>query len=317
MIIAENGAVIELSLITVLYGSDDAVRRYFPTWSLAARNLPTRINLILVDNCHSDGSCEELIMKVGWPSNVKLSVIGLANVGFAKAVGIAAVKSRPSDDLILLNPDVAVGETFFNTIDDWCSNSSFDAAALTLRTPEGTVHTGVAVSRSLQFRDAHERLGRAWKWIGPSGGGCVVKPAGRAFIDYSPQFFAWGEDVDACLRAERQGVTCELLEVDAVHEGGHSLSNARLGRKKAFWLARNRIWIWRRNTSLSLKCLLIPAWVVAAILYIGRGFRKGTMRSRFAGTIDGLRTAPRTLPASDVLSVRRWYETYVKHAQRS
>ena len=235
------------------------------------------------------------------------------NPGFAAAVNIVGLESA-AEWIVLVNPDVTLDTESLKRLADVLRGAPREVAsvAVSLRT-RGMLHEGVTFNTAGWFLDrvledaaAGRRAGRSLlltvaggrsHLIGPSGGAGAYR---RTVFQAAGGFFegleSWGEDAELGLRLWLAGHACLGLDLRLPHKGGHSVLDIEIARRRAFWLARNRVMIAARLYTLPQMGLFALYAGVIGLARLPALLRRGTLGADLAGTRDGLRRA-RTLRA--------------------
>lgn len=249
--------------------------------------------VIVVDNASSDGSADAVA--VAFPE-VRL-IRSPANVGFGRAVNIAATQAR-GEWLLLLNPDTEpigdmigefvryarrepaaglyVGRTLSpdgsddgRSVFGWPSLWGYACFALGLSTffPRSRLFN----PEQLPARD------RTMPGPVPAASGCLLLVRRSLFAElggFSPNYFMYGEDLDLCVRATRRGAVPVLVPgARVVHHNGAASS----GVGKRVMLLRGKITFlrlhwprWRARTGIALLAAGIAVRALGSRL-TGRG----------------------------------------------
>lgn len=231
---------VDVSALIVTYHCREAARACLE--SLYEHAGDVALEVIVIDNASGDGTVE--MVREEFP---QARLLALAeNVGFARAVNVAAEEAR-GGHLLLLNPDTEVHEgmlTAFLAFDAGLSEPAI-CGGRTLR-PDGSLDPGscwgaptlwslfcFATALSSAFKGTRifdpESLG-GWKRDSVRDvdivTGCLLfvpKELWRDLGGFDPRFFVYGEDADLALRAAAAGVR-RVITPDAVvtHEVGVS-----------------------------------------------------------------------------------------------
>lgn len=239
-----SGTHAEICALAVTYRSGSHVDSFIDSLRSQARQ--NRIRLVVVDN-HSDDDTMERLRK----HDDVISIDSGANLGYAGALNLARQEARPCESIVVLNPDLVLGE---------------DALALLLsRLRErggGVVFPKIlddcgALQHSLRREPTWLRalgdalFGSAWPtrpgWLSE----LVLNPAeyeqpnkidwatgatmlmdietDAAVGAWDERFFLYSEEVDYCRRVRNAGRSVRY-EPDAIawHHGGGSSSNPAL-----------------------------------------------------------------------------------------
>lgn len=211
--------------------------------SLFAETTKHTFEVLVVDNCSTDGSAQAIAAEFG--SQVHL-ISSSENLGFAAANNRAAALAA-GDLLLLLNPDTIVRDGAIDTLIDfslrhsesriWGGRTIFADGRLNPTSCWGRISLWSLLCQSLGWSTAFKRS----TLLNPEGiggwnrdtvrkvdivSGCFLLIDRSLWHDlegFAPEFFMYGEDADLCLRAKEYGAQ-PLICPDAtiVHLGGQS-----------------------------------------------------------------------------------------------
>lgn len=228
-------------VVIVSYNSEDYIENCIRSISSSWAN----IEIVIVDNNSQDETLE-IIESM----NVGVTLIkNLNNMGFSSAVNQASRVKGSYDFILLCNPDAALES---NNIDNLISlGMKCDSAIVGGRmiASDGTVDHTSALSRPGVYHAFAFALGfSAWPFgriLDPdrlggwdrsgtrhvpvvTGGLCLIRSSVWSTLGgLDEAYFLYGEDVDFCVRAHRQGAS--LLTTDRAtysHVGGASSGNS-------------------------------------------------------------------------------------------
>lgn len=293
---------------------------------------PDRI--VVVDNASTDGSAE--LVRSRYP-HVDV-IVNDSNLGFAEGcnVGLRHLLDHGCDLILLLNNDAILDSEAlcaFRHAAQEHPAAAYGAAIFELTAPQSLWYGGGSVSRlTLDARHltaAEDALG-ASRPTGFVTGCCLLFRADalREIGLLDPDFFAYYEDVDWCLRAGAAGH--RLIYVPAAmvqHEVSHTfrkLGDAESGKSSGNWsrpqplvlyLAyRNRLLLARKHARGSLHLsFLILRRLWRAVLHGGMlalAGRGAQARAVAEGTMAGLRRPP------EPVQVERYISMHPSHAAR-
>jgi GT2 family glycosyltransferase len=217
-------------------------------------------DILIVDNASTDGSPREIFQR--FPA---VQILPLRrNVGFARAVNIAAERITHAGALVTLNPDTVPGPAFVSSLtqplatDPQLGSTSgtlvFSSAPTVIASSGIRLHrNGVAMDESLgESLDPDEC--RVSPVFGASGGAAAYRlEAFRALGGLCESFFLYLEDVDLAWRLRLRGWGCVNVRA-AVATHDYSASSVEGSAFKRRLLARNRIWTLAR-------CLPEAIWI--------------------------------------------------------
>lgn len=297
----------DISVVVVTYESGATLERCLS--ALKAQTVQG-FEVILSDNGSVDGAAQAAARAD--PSLVLVE--NGSNLGFAAANNRAAVRAR-GRWLVLLNPDAY-------------ADPGFLAALLAAADAHPQVRCFTARQRMAEDGSRLDGLGDAMTVIGfpfrgsygrPDPGALapaeVFSPCGaammidrRLFLDlggFDERFFCYCEDVDLGYRLRLAGQTV-LLAPEAVvaHEGSVSTG----GRRSDFSLyhgARNRLWLYVKNTPPALLWLTLPFHAVATVAAWLRAVLQGHAAPVQRGLKDALAGLPGMLASRRQIQARR------------
>ncbi|UIN32291.1 glycosyltransferase family 2 protein [Microbacterium binotii] len=277
----------------MLYEGVDVLTRTLPQLfaALADRGVPA----VVVDNS-ATSEPRSVVTALAEATGCDVTYVARPdNPGFAASANECIALSR-SDWVFLVNADVHVdGEHLDAIVQHAEAKRGQNPTAVSLVT-DGRHTCGVELDGIGYFSD--RPIPSRLLCLGPSGGAAIFNRAQfLAYGGFREDLFAWGEDADLALRMWTDGVVTDELHLGLVHVGGHSLSGVSGLRRKARWLARNRLYMLRADYSRTAQLTLGVAQVA---LMIANGVRKISTRTavaHFAGMIDGLSNSGQASPA--------------------
>jgi len=218
----ESNASAELTVIVVSYNTKELTLKALET--LYSTTIQTRIHVIVLDNCSSDGSGDAI--EKGY-SSVEL-IKSRENLGFAGGNNVAAERAQ-TDWILLLNPDT---ECHIGAIDNLLAFAKAHPQAQIFggRTvfPDGSLNIASCWRKSsmwslfcsafgltLMFKSSDffnaEAMG-AWQRNSVREvdivSGCfflTTKKLWDQLKGFDPTFYMYGEETDFCLRAKKLG----------------------------------------------------------------------------------------------------------------
>lgn len=272
-----------LTVATVLYEGVDTLRVTLP--KLIESCVKSEVPLVVIDNSVSDEP-EQLWATVGGSQQGGRLVRRPDNPGFAASAN-EAIRLSSTQWVFLVNADVTVSSADIDKIKKHIAvKRTADPTAVSLVT-DGIHTCGIEYARFGYFSD--RRVEASHACLGPSGGAAIFsREQFLGFGGFRDDFFAWGEDADLAVRMWAAGVRTDELLLALPHIGGHSISGIETLRKKAHWLARNRILLMRSDYS-------VGAWLINGLPQLGiillnglRKTRQGTASAHFRGMAEGL-----------------------------
>ncbi|HYI15902.1 MAG TPA: glycosyltransferase family 2 protein [Thermomicrobiales bacterium] len=205
-------------------------------------------DIVIVDNASTDGSTR--LIHATFP---QIRILPLRrNVGFARAVNIAASRINHDGALVTLNPDTMPSPSFIAAlvqplVDDPRLGSTAGTLVFTSN-PEIVASAGIRVYRNGVALD--DRLGEAVgvatgavrPVFGASGGAAAYRlSALRDVRGFCEAFFLYLEDVDLAWRLQLRGWESANVP-NAIASHDYSSSSVEGSSFKRKLLARNRIW---------------------------------------------------------------------------
>jgi N-acetylglucosaminyl-diphospho-decaprenol L-rhamnosyltransferase len=277
------------SIVIVAYNSGDLLQPCLD--SLASLHL-SAFEVIVVDNCSTDGSIERLHL----PDERFRVLPAGENLGFAEGSnrGIAASQAP---FVVTLNPDTTVAP-------DWLS-------ALQRATAR---HPDVAMFGSTQIDalnpDRLDGCGDAYSFLGMPWRGCygypvqTIPPEGETFAPcgaaalyrretlervggFDKAFFCYLEDVDIAFRIRLQGGICVQVPDAVIYHVGSAITGPD-SHFTLFHSARNRVWLMIKNLPLPLLAILLPVHLMYLVLTVLRHRGNDVYAS---STVAGVRAA--------------------------
>jgi N-acetylglucosaminyl-diphospho-decaprenol L-rhamnosyltransferase len=219
----------------------------------------------VVDNASSDNSAASIA--TAYPQAIVLA--GTENLGFARAVnhGVELVESlaEPPPYFLLLNPDTVVNPGALRAMLDYlCDNPRAAVAGAQLLYGDGSFQHGAfhfptllmavfdfwtinhrLVNSSLNGRYSQRRYlsGRPFFIDHPLGAAMMVRQeAWRQVGPLDQGYFMYGEEIDWCMRARKQGwqIAC-VPRARITHYAGQSTAQFRANMYVALWRSRYRL----------------------------------------------------------------------------
>jgi len=254
-------------------------------------------DVIVVDDCSTDDSINELKCNFSWVKCVKRS----ENGGFAVAVndGIHMAKENGAEYIILLNNDT-VADTFFvekliKAIEEDEKIFSVQAKMLSLKEPEviddaGDFYTVLGWAYARGKGKKASDYAKKNRIFAACAGAAVYRGAVFERIGYFDEaHFAYLEDIDIGYRARLYGYY-NMYEPEAVvYHAGSGTSGSRYNEFKVKLAARNNIYlIYKNQTGLQRFIHFGPhliGFTVKQIFFCKKGFGRIYHRA----LMDGLR----------------------------
>lgn len=231
-------------------------------------------DILVIDNASSDGSARRI--HAAFP-DIRLLPLR-RNVGFARAVNIAADTVEHDGSIIVLNPDTVPGYGFVvSLVEPLVHDPRLGSTAGTLvfsTNPAVVASAGIRVHRNGVAIDAglgtrlDDNPNTIVPVFGASGGAAAYRL--RAFREaggFCESFFLYLEDVDLAWRLRLLGWKCvNVRAAIATHDYSSSAGEGSAFKRRL--LARNRIWalarclpreIWTRDRAAILAFDLLAA----------------------------------------------------------
>ena len=279
---ARSGTTV-LSIVTVLYKSENMLRQTLPTWARSARL--DRVEFLFVDNDPLLG-CEFLAATATLGQAPVRYVRRPDNPGFAASSNLGAELAQGSH-VLMLNADVWLEDDSLARVVEAVENSPEHLIAISMAMRGGTF-CGVTLNPLGIMVD--REAGRGTRGLlGPSGGaGVYPKEVYLRAGGLHEPLFAWGEDVDLALRLRADGHRTVPLHLSLRHDWGHTLeADATVPALKTYLMARNRLIVAARCFSLPLLLLVLTLWVPFHLALAVRKARRGQLAPLVRGLGEG------------------------------
>ena len=249
--------------------------------------------VILVDNASIDGSVDNLDTS-GLPGFKLLQQE--TNLGFARSNNIAAEEAK-GKWLVLLNPDAQAFPNWLDEIRTGINRHpdvvSFACAQISMEDDTrldgaGDCYLGFGIpwrgGYGLQ-RDTLPQEGTVFSACGASA--VYQRETFLSFGGFDERLFCYCEDVDLGYRMRLAGEQCVFLPNAKIAHAGGGLS----GRASTFSVkhgARNRLWVYLKNTPAPLLLLTLPMHVGFTFAILVRGLFTGRAKPTAHGLWMGL-----------------------------
>ena len=230
----------KLALIIVSFNTKDLLKKCLD--KVFENNLKENLEVWVVDNASSDGSCE--FVKKYFP---KVHIIESAeNLGFSVGNNLALKKAK-ADYYLLLNSDTEIKKETLNTLLQFAKNNDFGVFSCKLVNKDGSFQPnagdlpiGLALFSWIAALDDfipvvrkflpsfHRKFSNYYKngkevgWVG--GTAMMIREDVIKKIGYLDEnIFMYGEDVEYCMRANKKGIKIGWTdETSIMHLGGGS-----------------------------------------------------------------------------------------------
>ncbi len=279
------------------------------------QNVTTPYQLILVDNGSTDDSISEL--RAAFPH---LPIIGTGtNLGFAGGnnVGITHALAKGAEYILLLNNDTVVAPTFLQPLLDVMeSNKKIAATNPKIYFLDETNRIWAAGGQMQLWRGKVGNRGRGQTDQGQFdlpeaisfGTGCCLLMRSQAIEQIgllNDAYFAYYEDADWAMRAQRQGYQILYVPDSKIWHavGSASKTQTKVGKNVQspfvhYLAARNQLWFIKANTNGWQRLTALTAYLIQRILFYSMAFialgRLNKLKALWAGFKDGITSTPST-----------------------
>lgn len=290
----DPGGVADVSVVVVTYDSGPTLGRCLE--ALKAQTV-RGFELILSDNGSRDGAPQAAA--AADPTMVLLE--HRANLGFAAANNRAAVRAG-GRWLVLLNPDAYAEPGFVQALKaaaaDHPSVRCFTARQRMAANPERLDGLGDAMTViGFPFRGDYGNPDP-----GPIGPAEVFSPCGAAMMierdlflelgGFDERFFCYCEDVDLGYRLRLRGEPVLLAPHAVVRHEGSATTGGRRSDFSLYHGARNRLWLYVKDTPPLLLWLTLPFHLLAT----AGAWLRATIHGHAEPVERGLEDAIKSLP---------------------
>jgi len=300
---AEDDMLAEIVVVT--YRSHETASNELRTLVARAGENPN-VQWTFVDNSEDSTDTDFLVPLIAGLPNARV-VTRPDNPGFAAGCNLIGLDTA-ADWVVFINPDILLEREAFEGILAALRNAGDRVGAVAISQQTGSLrHQGVAFSHAGWFMDRpiiakvphrssiREALfratGGAGALLGPSGGAAAYRTSlFQEFGGFYEATFAWGEDADLALRLRLAGRVCLPLDLGLPHQGGHSVAEGQVTKRRAYLLCRNRIWVaarlysWPQTILFTVFLLAVLAAKTPVML------RKGTLGANLRGMASGFST---------------------------
>lgn len=310
-----------VALVTVTYNSESVVDDFLASYVESLRNSADVLHLFVVDNASSD----ETLARIERNSADAITVIRCAdNQGVARGnnVGIQAALRAGYDVVILINNDVTFPSDLPSRLADQVSAECVVVPLIEATEPPGTLWfaTG-SVSRYRAFAVTHHQMGTPVTHLtsldrarhmeyAPTCCMAIAAATLQKVGLMDPDFFVYGDDVDFCLRLDREGVRIRLCaDVRLLHKAS-SLTGGVGGLFGSFHDTRAKVILSRKYLSAPRRLFAYAyalAYMVGRLLlkkdsFVVAGRRLSGFRSGLSAPLTNQRTClvPGCAPATAI-----------------
>ncbi len=243
-------------------------------------------DVIVVDDCSTDESLNEIECNFSWVKSVKR----IKNGGFAAAVndGIRYARENGAKYIILLNNDTVADsflvENLVKAIEVDSNIFSVQAKMLSLKEPEviddaGDFYTvlGWAYARG-KGKKASKYNKRSKVFAACAGAAIYRSDILEKIGDFDEAHFAYLEDIDIGYRAGLYGYSNMYEPSAVVYHAGSATSGSRYNEFKIRLAARNSVFLIYKNQTLLQIILhffpLLTGFIIKQLFFIMKGYGK-------------------------------------------
>jgi N-acetylglucosaminyl-diphospho-decaprenol L-rhamnosyltransferase len=269
----------EVNVVVVTFNSINVIGDLLDSLPKALSGLV--YNVVVVDNGSTDGTADFITARGG------CRVLRSANVGYAGGINRGVREAVPAEAILILNPDVRLGERSVPLLLDALREPDVGIVAPQIRSPLGKLEHSLRREPTLL-----RALGLTGTGL-PSLSEYVSSPADYAsprFVDWAlgavllmsrkcyemlggwdESYFLYSEETDLCLRARDKGLrTLYEPRSIAVHIGGQS------GRDRRTHIMQivNRVRLYRRRHGPAASWCYYWLTVASELSWLVRGHRQ-------------------------------------------
>ena len=266
--------------------------------------------VFVVDNASTDGSMQRLGETL--PKNLHLRPLE-NNIGFAAANNLAA-REASGEWIVLLNPDAAAAPDWLEQLGAGATRhpgtAMFASAQINMADPSrmdgaGDAYLGFGIPWRGGFGRPITEMPEEGTCFAPCGAGAMYRrETFLAHDGFDEQLFCYCEDVDLGYRMRLAGERCVFLpDAKITHEGG-GLSS-KVNGFALFHGARNRLWVYVKNTPLWLLIVTLPGHVALTMAILARGLVTKRAKDTWRGIWAGLKGMGPILKQRKALKPRR------------
>ncbi len=255
-------------------------------------------SVTVVDNGSTDGSVEYLQETFPQIHIIRLPV----NKGFSFAVN-RGIEHAKTPYILLLNNDIEVAsDCFEQMMHSVQSLPEFDFFALKMinyherslldGAGDGVLRGGVGYRYGTMEKDS-KRYSHGCAVFGACGGAVLYRQNFFSTVGiFDDDFFAYLEDVDLNLRANRLGLRCYYIPEARVYHIGSATTGSKINPVTIRLTTKNNINIIVKNYPLSLLLQFIPAIAVYQFFWLLFVLKKMKFLSYLKGIVMGLVQVP-------------------------
>jgi len=295
------------SVIIVNYNGEEYVSGALASLS---RQTYRDFEVFIVDNASADRSLERLGDELPETLHIRPQA---RNLGFAAANNLAA-KEAVGEWIVLLNPDAAAEPDWLEKLNEGIARHPgtvmFASAQINMEDTTrmdgaGDAYLGFGIPWRGGFGRPVSEMPEEGTCFAPCGAGAMYKrDVFLAHGGFDEKLFCFCEDVDIGYRLRLAGEQCVFLP-DAVitHVGGGTAG--RVSEFALFHGARNRLWVYLKNTPMPLLILTLPGHIALTIAILLRGLVTKRAKDTWRGIWFGLKNAGPILAERKALKSRK------------
>jgi GT2 family glycosyltransferase len=272
-----------ISVIIVNYNGKEFTQACLQ--SLRAVSPAAEHEIIVVDNCSTDGSCE--MIRTEFPEAIVLKQD--FNEGFGRANNKGALKAR-GEYLLFINNDTLFKQDILSPLKDFMeTDHSIGAAAPMLLNPDETFQLSYGYHPSIinEFRTKRatasikrmqtDRSPKQVDWVSFAAV-LVRKSVFEKLKGFDARYFMYFEDADYCYRMQKLGFkTFYCPEYSIIHAGGGSWSSTVANKIKIEY-RRSQITYYQSHRSLcetvTLRLFLVLRFLCSMAIHNGDDRRR-------------------------------------------
>jgi GT2 family glycosyltransferase len=272
-----------VSIIIVNYNGREFTRACLQ--SLFAVPPVDKHEIILVDNCSSDGSVE--MIRAEFPGVVLLKQN--VNEGFSRANNIGARAAR-GEYLYFLNNDTLFTQDIISPLKEFMeANKSIGVAAPMLLHPDGTFQLSYGNypsfinemrtkrNTAMMKNIPDNRIPKKVDWVSFAAV-MIRRSAFENIHGFDERYFMYFEDADFCYRMQKAGYkTYYCAEYSIIHFGGGSWSNTVTNKIKTEYRRSQIIYYQTHRSScetFALRIFLILRFMLLVVYHVGEDRRR-------------------------------------------
>ena len=282
--------------------------------SSLAKQTVSDFEVFLVDNASTDDSMQRLGDVL--PERLHL-LPQTKNIGFAAANNLAA-QDAAGEWLVLLNPDAAAAPDWLEKLHAGSTRHPdtvmFASAQINMDDPTrmdgaGDAYLGFGIPWRGGFGRPIAEMPKEGTCFAPCGAGAMYqREAFLAHGGFDEKLFCFCEDVDLGYRMRLAGEKCVFLpDAKITHVGGGVAG--RVSEFALFHGARNRLWVYLKNTPFWLLVVTMPGHIALTLMILLRGLVTKRAKDTWRGIWAALQGAGPILRDRKALKARRKVST--------